>query len=81
MAAKSMEEKLRNNRLLRDVRREMGKFSVDCTKISLSIRRGTLTVFGKFAPLSGSEAVFSDELAGLKKALQSMGDIDKVIYQ
>jgi hypothetical protein len=81
MAAKSMEEKLKNNKLLRDVRREMGKFSLDCTKITLSVRRGTLTVFGKFAPLSGNEAIFSDELASLKKALQSMGDIDKVIYQ
>lgn len=81
MAAKSMEEKLKNNRLLRDVRREMGKFRVDCTKITLSVRRGTLTVFGKFAPLGGNEAIFSDELSSLKKALQSMGEVDKVIYQ
>lgn len=50
MAAKSMEEKLKNNKTLRDARREMGKFALDTSKITLAIRRGTLTIFGKLAP-------------------------------
>ncbi|MBB6049388.1 hypothetical protein [Armatimonas rosea] len=81
LAAKSIEEKLKNNRTLRDVRREMGKFCLDCTKITLSIRRGTLTIFGKFAPLSGNESIFSDELKALTRALQGMAEVDKVIFQ
>jgi hypothetical protein len=81
MAAKSIEEKLKNNRTLRDVRREMGKFCVDCSKITLSLRRGTLTIFGKFMPLSEQESVFDEELKSLIRAIQCMAEVNKVVFQ
>ncbi len=81
LAAKSIDDKLANNRVLRDVRREMGKFKLDCTKITLSIRRGTLSVFGKFAPLSGQEAVFEDECKALLKSLHDLPEIHQVVCQ
>ena len=80
-AAKSIEDKLQNNRVLRDVRREMGKFKLDSTKITLSIRRGTLSVFGKFAPLSGHEALFDDERKALLKALGNLPEVHQVVCQ
>jgi hypothetical protein len=80
-AAHSMQEKLKNSKTIRDARREMGKFSLDSTKITLSVRRGTLSLFGKFAPLSGKEAIFEDERKALLKALQNLPQIHAVVCQ
>jgi hypothetical protein len=80
-AAQAMEDKLKNNKVLRDARREMGKFALDCTKITISIRRGTLSVFGKLAPLNGQEAVFDDERKALVKALKNLPEVHTVVFQ
>jgi hypothetical protein len=80
-AAQSIEDKLNSNRALRDVRREMGKFSLDTTKVSLSLRRGTLLLVGKFAPLSGKEEIFEDEKKALIKSLQSLPEVNNVVCQ
>lgn len=80
-AANSIQEKLHNNKILRDVRREMGKFSLDCTKVTLSIRRGTLSLYGKVAPLSGKESIFDNERKALVKALQNLPEINNVVQQ
>ena len=80
-AAKSIEDKLKNNKALREIRREMGKFKVDCTKVSLSLRRSPLLLVGKFAPLSGKEEIFQDEKKALIKSLQSLSKVNNVICQ
>ena len=60
-AANAIQEKMKNNKILRDAHREMGKFCLDCTRVTLSVRRGTLSLFGKLAPLMGQETIFEDE--------------------
>ena len=80
-AANSIQEKLKSNKTLRDVRREMGKFCLDCTKVTLSIRRGTLSLYGKPGPLSGKEALFDAERKALYKALQNLPEINNVVQQ
>ena len=80
-AANAMQEKIKNNKLLRDARREMGKFSLDSTKVTLSVRRGTLSVFGKFTALMGHETIFDNERKALLKALHSLPGIHEVVLQ
>jgi hypothetical protein len=80
-AAQSIDDKLQNNRALRDIRREMSKFSVDTAKVNLSLRRGTLLLIGKFAPLSGKEELFQDEKKALLKALQNLPEVNNVVCQ
>ena len=80
-AANSIQEKLHNNKILRDVRREMGKFCLDCTKVTLSLRRGTLSLYGKITPLSGKESLFDNERKALLKALKSLPEINNVVQQ
>ena len=80
-AAQSIEDKLKNNRAVRDIRREMGKFSLDTTHVNLSLRRGTLLLIGKFAPLSGKEEIFHDEKKALLKSLQSLPEVNNVVCQ
>ena len=80
-AAKSIEDKLKNNKALREIRREMGKFKVDCTKVTPSLRRGTLMLIGKFAPLNGHEEVFQSERSTLLKALQALPEVGNIICQ
>jgi hypothetical protein len=80
-AAHAMQEKFKNNRTLRDVRREMGKFCVDYSKVTLGIRRGTLSIFGRITPLRGHESVFEDEYKALIKAIQTLPDIHQVVLQ
>jgi hypothetical protein len=80
-AAKSIEDKLQNNKALREIRREMGKFKVDCTKVTPSLRRGTLILIGKFLPLGGHEEIFQSERNTLLKAVQALPEVNKIIFQ
>ena len=80
-AANAMQEKLKNNKILRDVHREMGKFCLDCSRVTLSIRRGTLSLFGTLTPLSGKEKIFEDERKALLKALYHLPGIHCVVLQ
>lgn len=76
-----MQEKLNNNKVIREARREMGKFHLDYSKITLSFRRGTLSIFGKIIPLKGYEHLFSDQHKALFKALVNLPEIHQVVVQ
>lgn len=75
----AMKEKLINNEIGRNVRREMGKYALDCSKVTVAVRRGTVSLFGKIAPLNGKESIYEDEVKSLLKALHALPHVHNVV--
>lgn len=67
--------------LVRLVRHEMGRHSVDCGEVEVSISHGVIHLYGKVRPLSGHEAHFESEVTSLLKALLHRPGIRDVVVE
>jgi hypothetical protein len=63
----------------RQLRREMGRHSVDTGEVTISFAHGVIHLHGKVRPLRGHEEHFESEVTALLKALRQRPGIRDVI--
>ena len=65
----------------REIRKEMGRHSVDCGEVIVSLANGQIHLFGKVRAMRGHEATFVDDLSSLIKTLRKRPGIRDVILE
>ncbi len=73
---KAKAENLEQSRL---VRREMGRHSVDCGEVQVSVVHGVIHLHGRVRPMRGHEANFEAEVTALLKSLRQRSGVRDVI--
>lgn len=64
--------------MCRMARREMGRHSVDCSEVQVSITHGMIYLHGRVRPMRGHEATFETSLAGMLKSLRQRPGVREV---
>lgn len=70
--------KTENQEMCRQVRREMGRHTVDCAEVQVSATHGVIHLHGRVRPLRGHEANFETAVTALLKALRQRPGIREV---
>jgi hypothetical protein len=70
--------KAENQEICRNVRREMGRHSVDCGEVQVSATHGVIHLHGKVRPMRGHEEQFESAIKGLLTALRQKSGIRDV---
>jgi len=73
--------KQENQEQCRTVRREMGRHSVDCGEVQVSVSHGVIHLHGRIRPLRGHEATFEAAVTGLLKSLRQRSGVRDVITE
>lgn len=73
--------KTENQDVCRQVRREMGRHSVDCGEVQVSASHGVIHLHGRCRAMRGHEANLETSVAGLLKALRTRPGIRDVITE
>ena len=63
----------------REIRKEMGRHSVDCGEVLVSLSNGQIHLFGKVRAMRGHEGTFQSDLDSLIKSLRKRNGIRDVI--
>ena len=70
--------KAENQEMCRQVRREMGRHTVDCSEVQVSATHGTVHLHGRVRPMRGHEAGFETSITAMLKSLRQRPGIREV---
>ena len=73
--------KAQNQEVGRQVRREMGRHSVDCSEVQVSASHGVIHLHGRVRALRGHEEILDAEIASFLKSLRSRQGVRDVITE
>jgi hypothetical protein len=73
--------KAENQDVCRQVRREMGRHSVDCGEVQVSASHGVIHLHGRVRAMRGHEENLNESVTGLLKALRTRSGIRDVITE
>jgi hypothetical protein len=62
--------KTENQDMCRTVRREMGRHSIDCGEVQVSVTHGMVQLNGRVRPMRGHEEIFESAVTAFLKALR-----------
>ncbi len=65
----------------RQIRRELGRHSVDCGEVQVNVSHGTIRLNGRVRPLRGHEENFHEALGNMLKALRQRQGVRDVITE
>jgi hypothetical protein len=63
----------------RQIRREMGRHSLDCGEVQVSLSHGIIHLHGRVRPLRGHEEGFNEAITGLLKALRQRHGVRDIV--
>ncbi len=72
------ERKGEDKEMNRNVRREMGRHSVDTSEVQVNYVHGSVTLMGRVRPMRGHEEAFEEALSSMLKALRQRSGIRDV---
>jgi hypothetical protein len=74
-------QKAEGQEMCRMVRREMGRHSVDCSEVQVSVTHGMVHLHGRVRPMRGHEGVFEVSVNALLKALRQRPGVRDVVAE